>query len=48
MIEPKSTVTSMEEFKMLKPNIDNVIFKGANTIPSCRESQDSTAKKLVY
>ena len=38
----------MDQFKQLKPSIDNVILRGSYTIPSCKESPDSTSKKLIY
>jgi len=47
-MEPKSDAITMEQFKDLKPQIDSVILRGSSSIPSCKESPDSTAKKLIY
>lgn len=48
MIQPQTHIITMEQFKHLKQNIDKAIFNGECTIPSLRESKDSTSKKLIY
>ena len=38
----------MDEFKGLKLELDDLILRGQSSIKSCKESSDSTSKKLIY
>lgn len=48
LVEPRTDVISMQGFSSLKNELDNLIYRGHSAIKSCRESSDSTKKKLIY